>query len=371
VFAGVSIEGKPVAASALADQAGRLGTDLRDLVPLLARQLDSLADLGDVHEVVLAGNGDSHHASIAAEHAFTTLAGLRCAARCAQRAADYPAADRLGPTTLVVGVSVSGNSPRVVEAVDRAAALGAVTLAVTGGRDGALAGTARHRVFAEPTDLRRGPGVRTHQANLLALLLLAIHIGQSRGTLGDVQADDLRAELVRTAQVVADTAELVGPACARLAPSFAAAPVRFLLGTGPGFGTAAFAAAKLVEAAGVPSFGQDIEEWWHVERFCRPTDLPVLLIAAPGPARDRAVATVRRAAGIDRRLLAVARHDDPDFDPGAVLPVAGSVREEFAPLVYSVFAPLLAAAVAAELGRQPFLADFVAARPTPPGGSPP
>lgn len=336
----------------LVRQTGCLAADVRALVPSLAGQIASAVRGPRVRRVVLVGNGDSHRVSQAAEHAYWSLASLRCEAVAAQRFADYPSADRLDRGTLVVGISASGGSPSVVRALEVADRLGAATLAVTGRGDSPVHAAARRGVLAELPDLEPGPGVRTYQASLLALLLLAIH-------LGDADGDALRAELLSAADAVERTADLVAPACSRLAPAVAEAPVRFLLGAGPGFGVASYAAAKLVEASGLPSFAQDFEEWWHVERFCRPTDAPLLVVATPGRAADRATALAERARGIGRRVVGVA----PSGHPLADLPVAGHVREEFSPLLHGVFAPLLAAAAAEHLDRLPFLGDLATTPP--------
>ncbi|SDG59569.1 glucosamine--fructose-6-phosphate aminotransferase (isomerizing) [Lentzea fradiae] len=357
---GPVVTGPPVTATAsLVRQAERLAADVADLVPALSAQLTT--PFPGVRQVLLVGNGDSHHAGAAAEHAFTTFAGVRCRAVPAQRFADYPGTHRLDARTLVVGTSASGGSPRVAEALDRAAALGASTLAITGKPGSAVDERARHRLHAVPENLERGPGIRTHQASLLALLLLAIHTGRSRGVLGAAEARGLEDELTATAERIDRTLALVAPGCRAIAPVVASAPVRYLLGAGPGFGTAGYAAAKLVEAAGVPSSAQDFEEWWHVERFCRPTDLPVFLIATPGKAADRAAALAARATAAGRRIALVGA-TAPDV--WAALPVADGVREELSPLVHSVFAPLLAAGVADHLGRQPFHGDLRTAERT-------
>ncbi|HEX7309080.1 SIS domain-containing protein [Lentzea sp.] len=339
----------------LVRQAGQLAGDVGDLVPALAEQLTT--PFPGLRQVLLVGNGDSHHAGVAAEHAFTAVAGVRCRAVPAQRFADYPGTHRLDARTIVVGTSASGGSPRVVEALERAAALGASTLAVTGNPGSAVDEGAQHRLHAEPKALERGPGVRTHQASLLALLVLSIHIGRSRAVLDAAAARRLLDELTATADHIAGTLDLVSPGCRAIAPEVASATARFLLGAGPGLGTAGYAAAKLVEAAGVPSTAQDFEEWWHVERFCRPTDLPVFLVATPGRAADRATALAARATAAGRRIVLVGG-TSPLPDVWAGLPVADGVREEFSPLVHSVFAPLLAAEVADHLGRQPFHGDL-------------
>jgi glucosamine--fructose-6-phosphate aminotransferase (isomerizing) len=132
-----------------------------------------------------------------------------------------------------------------------------------------------------------------------------------------------------------------------------------MLGSGPSYGTALFAAAKIVEGAGVLAAGQDIEEWWHVERFAHPLDMPLFIIAPLGRSHRRAVEQAEAAGGLGRRIVAVACHDDISMHRHArmVLPVHGDVREEFSPLLYHLHASHVAAHIAGRLGRLPFLGN--------------
>jgi len=66
-----------------------------------------------------------------------------------------------------------------------------------------------------------------------------------------------------------------------------------MVGSGPSYGTALFSAAKMIEAAGIFVLGQDVEEWWHVERFAYPIAMPVFVIAPPGRSYWRAGETWR------------------------------------------------------------------------------
>ena len=139
----------------------------------------------------------------------------------------------------------------------------------------------------------------------------------------------------------------------------AASPIGVMLGSGPSYGTALYSAAKLVEAAGVFVLGQDLEEWWHVERFAYPLDMPVFVIAPPGRSHWRAQSVAALARGLGRRVIAVTHTDDTEVTRHAhmVLPVQGEVREEFSPLLYHLFASYVAAHVAERLGRCPFQSD--------------
>jgi glucosamine--fructose-6-phosphate aminotransferase (isomerizing) len=303
---------------------------------------------------VLTGCGDSHHAACAAELAFETIADLDCDAAPALRFLEYGAERVRRRATLVVAVSASGGTELVLRSVHRARELGARTLAVTGTAGSPLAQAAEHAVVVDLPDREPSPGIRTHQASLIGLLLVALRLAEARG----VPVDRQRAELVAAAEAVAAAAEHARDR-ADLVDAIADQPTVVVAGSGPAWGSAQFAAAKLVEGAGMPAHAQDIEEWCHVERFTRPAHDPVILLAPPGRAHWRALDMAEKARSVGRPVLAVAHPDDRRLTALAdlLLPTPVPVREEFAALVLPVFAPYLAAGLAQRLGRAPFLHD--------------
>ncbi|MEU2061997.1 SIS domain-containing protein [Streptomyces sp. NPDC013455] len=303
--------------------------------------------------VVLIGNGDSYHAVRAAEPAFASFSGLACAPLNAQRFLDYggvgPGGD--GRDTLVVGVSASGGSRAVARALEEAAHRGSPTVAVTVAEGGPVTRAADVGVIAPTGPRQPSPGILTYQACLTALFVIAVRLGAARQP-----AKPLLDELRAAAGAVAATAGALEEPCRELAQEVAADPgVLMVTGTGPQAGTAKYAAAKVVEASGLPAFAQDLEEWWHVERFALTGDSPLLVLAPPGRSHARAVDLVVRGTEIGRRVVAVARHDDLAVRAAhRVLPTHGGLREEWNPLVDHIFAGLFGAALADALGRVPF-----------------
>ncbi|MGI5292689.1 SIS domain-containing protein [Nonomuraea polychroma] len=342
-------------------QVHALAGDARTLHDPVLMQVRRTADTDwtDVARVYVTGNGDSFHAALATELAFHTLAGVDCQAVTAMKLLRYGSlwADDTVPygNTLVVGVSASGGNKLVIDALSRARERGARTLAVTSTLDSQLAGAAEHGLLLPLTGLRPCPGIRTYQASLIGLLLAAIELGRVRGHQPE-RGGDPAAELLTAADAVHATAEAVRPHCRQVADWVAAAPVTMLLGSGSGYGTAVFAAAKLIEGAGVFAAAQDLEEWEHVEVLARPTTMPTIVVAAPGRSRDRAAAVAALARRYGRRVAVVGHAGDGDLVTHAdvVLPLSGQVREEFSPLLTGVFAGCLAYEVACRLGVVPF-----------------
>ena len=352
---------EPLTFEVMLRQLAGLAGDLRQLTRPFAHQIGTVlspAEWTAVKNVYLTGDGDSYHASCALEMAFETLAGVGCRPMSAQRFVDY-GAQWMRQQSLVLAISASGGTQRVVQAIERAKEHGALSVAVTGIPDSPVAQAADRAIVVELPQKERSPGIRTYQASLLGLLLVAIQLGEMRGRQSQPEADALRQELVALADVVDATNAAVKEPCQEVAEAVATAPTLVMLGSGPSYGTALFSAAKMVEAAGIFAMGQDLEEWWHVERFAYPVDMPVFVLAPPGRSHWRAGEVAATARGLGRRVIAVAHPDDSEVTrhAHAVLPVPGETREEFSPLVYHVFASHVAAAVAERLGRSLFQSD--------------
>ena len=263
--------------------------------------------------VYLTGDGDSYHAACAAAMAFETIAGRgSCEPLSALRFFGY-CAPWLRPEAagrpLVIAVSASGATQRVAQAIEAAKQHGALTIAITGAAGGAVTQAADRALVIELDRPERSPGIRTYQASLLGLLLTAIHLGHARGDYSQQQARALRDELSALAGAVAATATIKDQ-CRDVAGMAACSPVLVMTGSGPSYGTALFAAAKMTETAGVFAAGQDLEEWCHVERFAYPDAMPVFVIAPPGRSRQDAATVAATAQRQGRQVIAVTDEDD-------------------------------------------------------------
>jgi glutamine---fructose-6-phosphate transaminase (isomerizing) len=312
-----------------------------------------------LHRVFITGDGDSYNAAMACEMAFENIARIPCEPMSAQRFVDYGAEYLPLPfpnSTLVIGISASGRTQRVVQSLERAKQYGALTLALTGTPDSALAKAADRALIVQAPDMGPSPGIRTYTASLFGLLSMAVRIGELRDRYHQTEANALRQSLSDLASLFEATAIAAEPVARQASAALKDMGAMVFLGSGPSFGTAQFSAAKVIEAAGVFAVGQDLEEWAHVERFAYPDDMPTFVIAPPGRSHARAVELVRSAKALGRRIAVVCRAGDAELAEHAefVFPVPGDVREEFTPLVYHIAADLFAAQLAEALGRKPF-----------------
>jgi glucosamine--fructose-6-phosphate aminotransferase (isomerizing) len=324
-----------------------------------------------LERAVLVGAGDSFHVSSAAQMAFESFAGMACQSLSPAAFTDYHLPgmeERVAARTMVLVTSASGSTPAAIEAVERARDRGAATLAVTCTPGSRLTGIVDATLPVDVPRRHRSPGIRSFQGALLALLLVAIGVGEGRNRISSAEANGLRAEFGPLADAIEATAGILADACPVAVDAFEELERMLMLGSGPSLGAARFAAAKSVEAAGCFAVGQELEEWWHVERFAYPIEMPIFVVAPPGRSHHRAVQRAALAHRAGRHVVAVADTEDTAFAHTAafVLPVRGRVREEFSALLYHLYGGYVAFGLAARLGRFPFQGDLESA-PVPMG----
>ena len=310
-----------------------------------ARTLIGSAMAASVRQVYVVGCGDSFMAAAGSELAFWTLAGLPCRAATALHFARYIAPhlhDDGG--TLVIGVSVSGQVARTVEALRMASRAGARTVALTGNESSrlALSGQCVFPAVVPPmTSTTPSPGARSYFASLLALYLLAIRLGETRGYLEPRKGSGARDELCSLSELQAEAIRTAGIRARDWLQATNEIREFVFLGAGPSYGVALFGAAKMLEASGDSACGQDLEEWAHLQYFARDVTTPTVIIDCGGSGYSRACEVAQAAKAIGRRVLAVIPATEGSISEVAdlVFPLSGSTREAFAPLLYSV--PLL------------------------------
>jgi len=293
--------------------------------------------------IYTAGCGDSFYAGLACEMAFAHFCRLPVKALAAMQFARYEV-DRLPPHAVLFGISNSGQVSRSIEAVGLARAAGVDTIAVTGNRASGIAREAAAVVAVATPSMGRSPGIRSYTVQLLSLLLCALRLGELRQVISSAAAQAWRQQLRDVAAVMEATIQATNDRAKQVAERLGEAENWVFMGSGPSYATSLFIAAKLVESCGANAWGQDIEEWAHIQFFNRQEQTPTCVIMPPGRSVNRALELLPYVKGIGRPTLVVASSEQP-FLPtqtDVVLPVPQAVPEVFSPLVYCLAGELLA-----------------------------
>ncbi|OYD89387.1 hypothetical protein CDG76_35170 [Nostoc sp. 'Peltigera membranacea cyanobiont' 210A] len=339
----------PLNPEVLLREVGLLGKDLERLLPQLRQQAQALKT-GDFERILLVGSGDALFAGMSTMSAVREFSRRECRALSPFELMAY--SDSLGPDRLVVLSSASGNTPRILEAAAYARGRGAKIVGVSSNPDGALLKYADYALTSHLPDKEPCPGVRSYQAILLSHFVLALALGEAKGNSGETCFE----EIANLASAIDASYSAVRKSLEEMAKQTADSPHWVIASGGPHRGTALYAAAKFMEALGQPASGQDIDEWWHIERHLLPISAPLILIAPPGAAGDHAVEIAKVAADLHRSVFVVADWRESRFSHHAVLLIGmrGTPRESFAPLLYYIFAPILAGFIARARGTKLF-----------------
>ena len=264
--------------------------------------------------IYTAGCGDSFYAGLACEMAFARFCRLPVKALSAIQFARYEA-DRLPHHAVLFGISNSGQVSRSIEAVGLARAAGVDTIAVTGNGTSGIAREAAATIAVAIPAMGRSPGIRSYTVQLLSLLLCALHLGELRQVISTAEARAWRQQLRDVAACMQATIQATDDRARRVGERLGEAETWVFMGSGPSYATALFIAAKLVESCGANAWGQDIEEWAHIQFFNRQEHTPTCVIIPPGRSVDRALELLPYIKGIGRPTLAVASSDSHSSQP--------------------------------------------------------
>ena len=340
--------------------------DYRSLASTIDEGLeDAVAEpwLTEARRLVFTSSGDGLFAARSVLPAFRRWSGMTAEVMSAIEFARYET-PLLDSGDVLVAISNSGSSSRTREAIALTRDRGIPALGITGSLDGPLAGMV-DRVLHRPVR-SAGFDVSGHRraivhmaeyfATLRALYGLALRLGLARGHLAPRDADELRAAIDRAVGAVPDVAATAEAGARALAERLhrAGADTVWVLGAGPSRGTAEYCAAKFHEQVPLNGVPQDLEEWAHLQYFLTLSwgdRGPVLVLAPPGNARDRAeeiVGGIARAGG-----FAVTVGPGDMAGAGDRLDVAADLPELLTPLLYHVPVQLLVLHLARLVGVVP------------------
>jgi glutamine---fructose-6-phosphate transaminase (isomerizing) len=287
--------------------------------------------------VRLVGHGTSDAAAAYGVYAFGLLAGWTAMRDSISLTVYYDAPLDLSGS-VVVALSQSGQTPDVVEYVERTRARGALTVAVTNEPDSELGGAAELTLPLAAGPEQAVAASKTYVTQLAALALIA---GGAAGR-GDEMADGIR----RVADLMSDSIEPLERAVPAVAIAFAYVGRMYVIGRGIEFATAREVALKLTETCRVAAEPLTATDLAHGPVAALDALFPVWTIAS----RDQSLPAVLDAAARVREAGAtvVASGNAAVEIEGAAyaLPVPEAPNPILAPLLSVVPGQLFAAALA-------------------------
>jgi glucosamine--fructose-6-phosphate aminotransferase (isomerizing) len=303
-----------------------------------------LAHERDARLIRLVGHGSSDNAASFGIYAFGLLPRWTAMRDTITLTVHYETSlDMRGST--VIGLSQSGQTPDVVEYVQRARAAGALTIAVTNDASSELATAAEVAIQLAAEPELAVAATKTYVNTLAVLALLAGHLADR----GREVSEGIR----RASDQLAEVLPSLERAAAGMALPFAYTGRMFVIGRGVEFATAREIALKLLETCRVAAEPLTATDLAHGPVAALDPLFPVWAIASP----DATLAPVQEAAARARAMGAtlVASGTAADRLDGAAyaLPVPAPAPQLLSPLLSVVPGQLFAWALSRARGLDP------------------
>ena len=300
-------------------------------------------------EVRLLGMGTSLHAAMIGELVIEDWAGIPARA---EDASEFRyRRPTLGPETLTVVITQSGETADTLTGLHQARERGSLSVAVTNVVASSAARDADGAIY-----LHSGPEIsvastKTFAAHLISQYLLALRLATAHGRVSLERRQEVTAnlrqlpELVR--EVLANEKEI-----ARLAHEYSRFRNFIYFGRGLNHVVALEGALKLKEISYLHAEGTSGGELKHGPIALLDADFPVVAICTQSPTREKMVSNVQEVVARDAPVLAIVSRGDHSLDGIATDVLEVPLADEACSAVLSSVAlQLFAYHVAVELGR--------------------
>ncbi len=317
-------------------------------------ELGSAAEaLRQARRVVLLACGTSWHAALVGKFLLEQVAGVPAEV-------DYGSEFRyreplIGPDCLAVAISQSGETADTLAAFREARLRGALPVAICNVQGSMLTREASGTLLTHAGPEIGVASTKAFTAQLVALSLLALHLGRLRGTLSAAACRQHLEGLTRVPHLM-EQALAIEPAIEELSATLTRATDFLFLGRGINYPIALEGALKLKEISYAHAEGYPAGEMKHGPIALIDDRFPVVALCPRGRVYEKMLSNVQEVKARGGRVVALVEDGDarlregldPALDAVIELPSCG---ELWSPLVFVLPLQLLAYHVALRAGR--------------------
>ncbi len=287
--------------------------------------------IATAERVMITACGTSYHAGLVGRLVLEELTGIGCDVELASELRYRRGV--MGPGTLTLAVSQSGETADTLAAIREAREHGSRVTAIVNVLDSSIAREVDNVLYTHA-----GPeiGVASTKAfitQVVAFYLLAIGAGRARGLdRGRAAAlvDGLRRLPLALDEILLEEEKIIA-----IANAMSRAPSALYLGRGYGYPVALEGALKLKEISYLHAEGYAAGEMKHGPIALVEPGLPVVVVATAGPLYDKVISNIQEVRARDGMVIAVATRGDRRIHA-----LAAHVIE--VPMVDPVFTPIVA-----------------------------
>jgi len=308
--------------------------------------------LGRIERVTLLACGTSWHAALVGKFLLEQIAQI-------PTEVDYGSEFRyrtpiVGGRTLAVAISQSGETADTLAAFREAKKLGALPLAICNVQGSMVTREAEGTLLTHAGPEIGVASTKAFTAQIVALSLLALHMGRLRGSLSASQCREYLESLAHVPQLMERALSRTAQVEEASRQLFNATNFLFL-GRGINYPIALEGALKLKEISYIHAEGYPAGEMKHGPIALIDERLPVVALCPKGRTYEKMLGNVQEVKARGGRLLALVSEGDEDLkkilEPGDFLLEVPALPEVWSPLVTVIPLQLLAYDVAVRAGR--------------------
>jgi glucosamine--fructose-6-phosphate aminotransferase (isomerizing) len=261
-----------------------------------------------IERIVVVACGTSYHAGLVGRQAIEQFARVPVDV---ETASEFRYRDPIvGPRTVVLGITQSGETADTLAAMRLARARGATVLAVTNAA-GSQATREADGVLFTRAGLEMGvAATKTFVAQVALLHAFALHLAAARGSLAPARLTELQQELDRVPALVDRVVAEVDDHMRSIAERLAWSPFFLYLGRLSGLPVALEGALKLKEISYIPTDAYAAGEMKHGPIALLSSETPVVCVATEQAVLPKLLSNLSEVRARGARVLAVASEGD-------------------------------------------------------------
>jgi glucosamine--fructose-6-phosphate aminotransferase (isomerizing) len=267
-------------------------------------------DVKKIKRIVFVACGTSYHASMVGEFMIEALARIPVEV---DLASEFRYRDPIiGPGDLVIAVSQSGETLDTMEAIREAKRKGASVLAISNVVEASIPRLADYCFYTHAGPEIGVASTKAFTTQLVAIALLAIHLGRRTGALSKERARVLLSELIQLPVKMQDIVD-GGAQLQVLARRYGKAHGFLFLGRSSQYPIALEGALKLKEISYIHAEGYAAGEMKHGPIALIDEHLPVVVLVPKGPHYEKIVSNLAEVRARQGKVLAIATKGDNDI----------------------------------------------------------
>jgi glucosamine--fructose-6-phosphate aminotransferase (isomerizing) len=263
-----------------------------------------------MQRVHLVACGTAWHAALEGKFMLEELARLPAEV---DLASEYRYRNPLaGPDTLLVAVSQSGETADTLAAVREGKQKGAHVAAISNTEGSSIARESHSTLYTHAGPEIGVASTKCFTTQIVALYILAIHLGRQRGHLSADRAREHLHCLLRLPKCVEEVLRLDDRIKA-MAKKYSHAGNFLYLGRGTNYPMALEGALKLKEISYIHAEGYPAGEMKHGPIALIDEEMPVVILVTKGRTYEKVLSNMEEVRARDGRVIALATEGDPEI----------------------------------------------------------